>query len=243
MLQFAMKTDIGRVRSLNEDSCNCGSFSDSFAWAVVCDGMGGALAGEVASKTAVDFISDRIRKAYRRDMTETAAGYLLTTAIIASGIQIHDDSINNSEHNGMGTTVVACIALKNTLVCANVGDSRGYLLNKHGLKKITHDHSLVQELIDAGSLREEDAEFFPHKNIITRVLGTAEEVDVDIFTVPFFAHDRFLLCTDGFSNMVHEARIEELLKNNKPCDAVELMINEANNNGGRDNITVAVIEK
>ncbi|MBE6811614.1 MAG: Stp1/IreP family PP2C-type Ser/Thr phosphatase [Ruminococcaceae bacterium] len=242
-MQFAMKTDTGRVRALNEDSCNSGSFSDSFAWAIVCDGMGGALAGEIASKTAVDFIADRIRRAYRRDMSETAAGYLLTTAIIASGILIHDDSEKNAEHKGMGTTVVACIALKNTLVCANVGDSRGYLLSKHGLRQITHDHSLVQELIDAGKLSEHDAEFFPHRNVITRVLGADEYVDVDIFTVPFTAHDRFLLCTDGLTNMVSDARVAEILKSSALEEVVNKLINEANENGGKDNITVAVIEK
>ena len=242
-MHYAMKTDIGRVRELNEDACNCGSFSDSFAWAVVCDGMGGALAGEVASNSAVDYITERIRRAYRRDMSETSAGYLLTTAIIASGILICDDSKKNAVHEGMGTMVVACIALKNTLVCANVGDSRGYLFTKKGLRRITHDHSLVQELIDAGKLSEQDAESFPHRNIITRVLGTEENVDVDIFTVPFAAHDRFLLCTDGLTNMVSEKRIAELLKTANVEEAAEILIKEANKNGGTDNITVAVIEK
>ncbi len=242
-MQYAMKTDIGRVREQNEDACSCGSVSDSFGWAVVCDGMGGALAGEVASGTAVDFISERIRRAYRRDMSEVSAGHLLTTAIIASGILICDDSKKNRAHEGMGTTVVACIALKNTLVCANVGDSRGYLYNKNGLSRITRDHSLVQELIDAGRLSAEEAEVYPHRNVITRVLGTEELIDVDIFTVPFAANDRFLLCTDGLTNMVSEQCIAEILKRTAPDEAVATLINEANKNGGTDNITVAVIQK
>ncbi len=242
-MQCAMKTDIGRAREHNEDTCSCGSVSDSFGWAVVCDGMGGALAGEVASSTAVEFISERIRRSYRRDMSEVSAGYLLTTAIIASGILICDDSKKNASHEGMGTTVVACIALKNTLVCANVGDSRGYILNKNGLKQITKDHSLVQELIDSGRLSEADAEFFPHRNVITRVLGTTEDVDVDIFTIPFLPKDRFLLCSDGLTNMVKDDRIAEILKIADADEAAEKLVNEANLNGGTDNITVAVIEK
>ncbi len=242
-MHYAMKTDTGRLREQNEDACRGGLLPGLFAWAVVCDGMGGALAGEVASGTAVDFISDRIRRAYRRDMTEVSAGHLLTTSITAAGILISDDSKKNVGHKGMGTTVVAGIALNNTLVCASVGDSRGYLFNKNGLRQITRDHSLVQELIDAGKLSANDAEFYPHKNIITRVLGTDERVEVDIFTVPFTVHDRFLLCSDGLTNMVSDVRIAEILKIENLDEAVETLINEANENGGTDNITVAVIEK
>lgn len=242
-MQFSMKTDTGMIRSVNEDACDTGALSDSYAWGVVCDGMGGALAGEVASAIAVETISSRIKKAYRRDMNETSARYLLMTAIIAAGIEVYDDSIAAVEHNGMGTTVVAYIALKNSLICASVGDSRGYFINKDKFVQVTHDHSLVQELIDSGKLTEEEALTFPYRNIITRVLGAGEEVEIDFFTIPFAKNDRFLLCTDGLTNMVSDNEIEDILRNYPLEDIPGILIDAANKNGGTDNITVAVIEK
>ncbi len=242
-MQFSMKTDTGLVRSANEDSCTVGAFSDQYAWGIVCDGMGGALAGEIASQTAVDFISSRIKKAYRKDMTETSARYLLLSAIIASNILIREDSRRNPAHHGMGTTIVAYIALKNSLVCASVGDSRGYRFNKNGLEQITHDHSLVQELLDEGKLTPEEAETFPHKNIITRVLGTEEYVEIDFFTVPFQKNDLFMLCSDGLSNMVSTEEITRELMN-RDFDAIPgRLIDLANQNGGTDNISVVLIQK
>ena len=242
-MQFAAKTDTGRVRSLNEDACSVGSYSEQYAWGIVCDGMGGALAGEVASQTAVDFIESRIKKAYRRDMSELSARYLLMSAIIAANILIHDDSCKNVEHRGMGTTIVAYVVLKSSVVCASVGDSRGYHFSKNKLEQITHDHSLVQELIDAGKLTVEESKNYPHRNIITRVLGTQENVEIDFFTIPFMKNDRFLICTDGLTNMVSADVIEEVIKKEKTDNVPLRLIELANENGGTDNITVAIIEK
>lgn len=242
-MHFAVKTDAGRVRSLNEDACTAGIVGDQYAWGIVCDGMGGALAGEVASQTAVDFISNRIQKAYRRDMNEISAKYLLMSAIIAANILIYDDSCKNDEHRGMGTTIVAYLVLKDSLICASVGDSRGYLFRKSKLEQITHDHSLVQELVDAGKLTPESAKNYPHRNIITRVLGTEEKVEIDFFTIPFLKKDRFMICTDGLTNMVSAEVIENVIKSEKTDNVPSRLIALANENGGTDNITVAIIEK
>ena len=129
---------------MNQDACDSGVVSDKFAWGIVCDGMGGAPAGDIAAQTAVEIIRDRIRNAYRDNMTPVSAKYLLQSAVVAANLEILDNSIENPERIGMGSTVVACIVLKDTLVCAFVGDSRGYVAGKSGFDMITHDHSLVQ---------------------------------------------------------------------------------------------------
>ncbi len=242
-MKFAFMTDKGIVRSSNEDACEAGTFDDSFAWGIVCDGMGGALAGEVASSIAVSCISERIQNGYRSDMSAVSARLLLESAVIAAGVLVYENSCANPAHYGMGTTVVAAIVLKDCIVCAYVGDSRAYIVNKNGIEQISHDHSLVQERIDAGIMTEEEALYAPDRNIITRVLGVEEIVKVDIVTVPFEKKEKLLLCSDGLSNMLSNRKIFELMNSIVTPSLPEIMIQNANMAGGRDNISVVVIEK
>lgn len=238
-----MKTDVGKVRYMNQDACDAGVFSKNAAWAVVCDGMGGAPAGDLAAKTAVEVISKRIKDNYREDMTVTSAKYLLLTAITAADILIFDSANENDNYRGMGTTIVACIILNNVVVCAFAGDSRAYILQDDSLEMITHDHSLVQEKIDAGLLSEDDAAFDPDRNLITRALGVSESINVDFSQRELQSGARLLLCTDGLTNFVDKHMLKSLLGEKNVQQIPEQLVNHANAAGGRDNITAVVIAK
>lgn len=243
LLQIAMKTDKGIVRSMNQDACDAGVFSPDAAWAVVCDGMGGAPAGDIAARTAVNVISSRISNAFRADMSINSAKNLLTTAITAADILIYDDANENVDYQGMGTTIVACMILQDVVVCAFAGDSRAYILHDDTFELITHDHSLVQEKIDAGLLTEDDAARDPDRNLITRALGVTETINIDFSERDFKSGDRLLLCTDGLTNFVEEEVIAEMLRAQDVSEVPDRLIRYANAAGGRDNITAVVIVK
>ncbi|MBQ6863503.1 MAG: Stp1/IreP family PP2C-type Ser/Thr phosphatase [Clostridia bacterium] len=238
-----MKTDKGIVRSMNQDACDAGEFSPDAAWAVVCDGMGGAPAGDIAAKTAVNVISTRIRDAFRPDMSLNSAKNLLTTAITAADILIYDDANENVDYRGMGTTIVACMILNDMVVCAFAGDSRAYILHDDTFEMITHDHSLVQEKIDAGLLSEDDAAKDPDRNLITRALGVTETINIDFSERDFKKGDRLILCTDGLTNFVSEDTIAQMLRRDDIEVIPDELIRHANEAGGRDNITAVVIVK
>ncbi len=228
---------------MNQDACDAGEFSPDAAWAVVCDGMGGAPAGDIAAKTAVNVISTRIRDAFRPDMSLNSAKNLLTTAITAADILIYDDANENVDYRGMGTTIVACMILNDMVVCAFAGDSRAYILHDDTFEMITHDHSLVQEKIDAGLLSEDDAAKDPDRNLITRALGVTETINIDFSERDFKKGDRLILCTDGLTNFVSEDTIAQMLRRDDIEVIPDELIRHANEAGGRDNITAVVIVK
>jgi protein phosphatase len=229
-----MLSDKGNVRSFNEDYAKCLE-TEEYNIYVVADGMGGHNAGEIASKMAADgiieYISNNICK---EDYLE-----ILKNAIKKVNLDILNVSKEKDECHGMGTTITACLAIDNKVIVANVGDSSSYLIRGHDVIKITKDHSLVQELVDLGTISEIQAAHHPKKNIITRAVGTNESVVVDIFTVEKNKFDIFMLCSDGLTNEITREDIisaideEESLK-----DTCERLVKVAKNNGGRDNITV-----
>jgi PPM family protein phosphatase len=221
------KTDTGRQRNANEDSY--------FARApifVVADGMGGARAGEVASKAAAD--------AFERDMPEGPLEQGLRKVIEAANHEIHELARNDPSRSGMGTTLTAAVIdpAAEEVVLGHVGDSRAYRLRDGRLERLTRDHSLVEEMRRRGQLTDEQAEDHPQRSIITRALGPEPEVEVDLQTVPARAGDVFLLCSDGLTTMIGDDRIAEVLGGGGSMeDAVRILVDDANNAGGRDNIT------
>lgn len=227
------KSDVGIKRKFNED--NLGYFEcDLYRIYIVADGMGGHKAGEVASKMAVDsvikFISENINK-FDDNVLEEAIKYV--------NLQIYNHSKDNDSLNGMGTTITACLCYNNKVIVANVGDSSCFGIKNNKIYKLTKDHSLVQQLLDAGSISEMEAMNHPNKNIITRAVGTSEEVDVDIFKFKIGEYDRYLICSDGLTNEVSVDKIISILNTEKDNKlASGKLVNEANENGGRDNITV-----
>jgi protein phosphatase len=223
----AFRTDTGRQRSENEDAL--------FVRApifVVADGMGGAQAGEVASKAAAD--------AFDRDLPEGAPERFLRETIEEANRRIHELAHADPSRAGMGTTITAAIvdAQKEEVAVGHVGDSRAYRLRRGKLERLTRDHSLVEEMRRKGQITDAQAEDHPQRSIITRALGPEPDVEVDLQTVPAAPGDVFLLCSDGLTTMVSEERITAILAAaGSMREAVRTLVDEANGAGGRDNIT------
>lgn len=218
-----------------------GRASGSVAWAVVCDGMGGAAGGNVASSTAVKLISERISSTYRLGMSSNSIRNMLTSAIAAANISVYDISKSNEELSGMGTTVVTALVADGVVCIAHAGDSRAYILSDGNLRQITKDHSVVQEMVDTGRLTPDEARDDPRKNIITRALGVGEELRIDFCEETLNNDDVLLLCTDGLTNYVDPEEINKLTNDGKFYEYAERLVNRANENGGGDNITVVTV--
>ena len=240
-MRIVAKTDIGLKRVCNEDSYAAGELPGSVAWAVVCDGMGGATGGNIASSTAVKLISERISSGYHKGMTTNSIRNILISAITAANIIVFDASRENPELTGMGTTVVAAILVDGVACIAHAGDSRAYILSKSGLRQLTKDHSFVQEMVDNGSLTEDEAKIDPRKNIITRALGVDEDIRIDFCEEFLDEDDVLLICTDGLTNYVTESEICDITSENNYYEYAEKLVNRANSNGGGDNITVVTL--
>lgn len=235
-------SDAGKVRKSNQDAFAFGLFDDGSAWAVVCDGMGGANGGNVASRMAVDNLSASLKSGYRPNMSELSIKNLLDSAVSAANIRVYDKSKENKELNGMGTTVVAVLICGKTAYIAHAGDSRAYALSDGRLEQITRDHSIVQNMIEDGKLSADEARFHPRKNVITRALGVEESVSAEFTVTDLKSEGKMLICTDGLSNYVSLETLEEMLL--KPYDEsiAKKLIDVANSNGGGDNVTAVVIE-
>ena len=241
-MQIFSKTDRGRVRTDNQDAYFAGKITDDAVFAVVCDGMGGANAGNVASELAVRHISEYVIRSYRDGMDMTDTEKTLKNAIVSANISLYDKAVNNAELAGMGTTAVAAFVKDGTAVIAHVGDSRIYLVNGE-IKQLTRDHSVVQSLIESGKITPEDAKVHPRKNVITRALGAEENVAVDSDCLNLSNGDTLLLCSDGLTNFLEDKDILRVFQNNDISAVAEKLVETANENGGGDNITVVTVTK
>ena len=233
-------TDTGRVRSMNEDYVfvserPIGRLSNLF---VVADGMGGHNAGERASSYAVEVLLQSIRKNKEKNPVK-----VMRRAIESANDMVYQESISSDRSRGMGTTMVAAVNCKDRLYVANVGDSRLYIINSQ-IRQITKDHSLVEEMVRLGKLTKEEGRNHPDKNIITRAVGAEETVQIDCFEERIGIRDVVLLCSDGLTNMVSDEQIQQIINTEKNLQkAAELLVETANRNGGRDNITVLLISR
>lgn len=241
-MQIFSKTDRGRVRTDNQDAYFAGKITDDAVFAVVCDGMGGANAGNVASELAVRHISEYVMRSYRSSMDMTDTEKTLKNAIVSANISLYDKAVNNAELAGMGTTTVAAFVKDGAAVIAHVGDSRIYLINGE-IKQLTRDHSVVQSLIESGKITPEDAKVHPRKNVITRALGAEEDVAVDSDCLALSDGDTLLLCSDGLTNFLDDKDILKVFQNNDISAVAERLVETANENGGGDNITVVTVTK
>ena len=227
-----IKSDAGNVRELNEDYA---SFieDERFKIYLVADGMGGHNAGEIASKLAVKSI---IR--YLLEHSEEDENILLNAVKYANN-EIYEISQKNDKCKGMGTTITGCFIKGDMIQVVNVGDSCCFSIKDNEIKKVTKDHSWVQELIDAGAITEEEGRVHPKKNIITRALGTNSSVKIDIFNIDKSESSMFLLCYDGLSNEVRKEEMIEIVNKCKDFnEACEKLVDLAKSRGGKDNITV-----
>lgn len=244
-MRAAGLTDIGKVRSINQDSFHVMGDKNIY---IVADGMGGHAAGDQASRIAVKTITE-ILSTYdftgSEDSPEEDFGMsieeLIRYALQEANEQILLASLSNQHLQGMGTTAIVAVEHRGSLFVGHVGDSRTYLVRNQQLSQITEDHSVVQQLVKAGAISEEEAQVHPYKNVITRCLGMQANVEPDTLELVLQAGDKILMCSDGLSNMVSDQQMEEMLNTHEPEEACRKLIDMANENGGTDNITVVLL--
>lgn len=241
-MQIYKRTDIGLRRTSNQDFCDGGLFADGSGWLIVCDGMGGANGGNIASALAAEEIGNAVTDLYDPAMDGEAIQRLLFSAVEGANLSIYDMARADPKLYGMGTTVVTAILKNGVAHIVHVGDSRAYLITPEGAKQVTVDHSMVQEMVDTGSLTPEEARNHPQKNIITRALGVRPSVDAEYHAVPYGEGDILLACTDGMSAYAEEADIYALARQMDGRQLAERLVEIAIEGGGSDNITVVVAD-
>ena len=234
-------TDVGKVRDHNEDSVIILKNHNDECILAVADGMGGHRAGEVASSIAITYLAHHFQESFY-NLTKEEAITWINDSIDSINSKIFNHEKDHPESIGMGTTLVLALYTKDYLLFGNIGDSSGYILKNKKLHKVTVDHSLVNLLIEAGELTEEQAKNHPRKNVLMKALGASQVVEADIFECVTDI-DGILLASDGLTNMLEISKIESVLNSSEEIEEkiVEL-IRKANNNGGIDNISVAFLE-
>lgn len=239
----AVYSDVGKVRKVNEDSYFVSDFKDRCGYIIVADGMGGHNGGQIASRTAIDIIKNTLVVENLVGLSNEKIEDCLNLCINEANKAVLSKSLNDEKLDGMGTTVVICVIIKDDVYIANVGDSRLYAVRKNNIAQITKDHSYVQQLIDMGEITEKEAENHPRKNVITRAVGCDIKVEVDTYHYKAKKDDYILLCTDGLSNMVDNSVILKSITDSKSLqDAVNTLGDIAINNGGYDNITLVAVK-
>ncbi len=238
MPKFEGRSHIGKIRADNQDSFECEELGDDCGFAVVCDGMGGAKGGEVASSLAAGTIVSVIRADYREGMTDGDITGMLAKACEAANAEVYRRSVADPDLAGMGTTVVAAFVAGGSAYIIHVGDSRAYLIKDTGILQITSDHSVVQQLVDSGEISPEAARTHPQKNIITKAIGVDGYLSYDCCRVILDKGDVLLLCTDGLTNMVSDSEIFRLVSQSRDVSA---LIDAALDGGGSDNITAVLV--
>ena len=223
------RTDIGKVRPINEDSFYLPGEGENFC--AIADGMGGHNAGEVASAMAVEFFSGKMRGA-------AVSGAAMREAVEGANRAVFEKSLEANQLSGMGTTFTALAVSGNNVHIAHVGDSRAYLLRNGSIMRLTLDHTLVEEMVLQGVITPREAKHHPKRNYITRALGTAEYVEVDLIQIELQPGDVFFLCSDGLSNHVEDKKILEICRMDSGWnEKVSMVVDAALENGGSDNIT------
>jgi len=232
------------VRSHNEDSI---AVEKEIGLAVLADGMGGYNAGEVASGIAVAMICSEVKKALATNKTEVLNGSAVEKLIAEQSVRaneaIYEAAQSQPRYSGMGTTLVVAFWHDNQVTVGHIGDSRLYRLRGETLELLTRDHSLLQEQIDSGMITKEQARYSQNKNLVTRAVGIDPEVEAEVHTYPVQAGDLFLLCSDGLNDMLPDEDIQltlSSLQSNLPL-AAEQLVQQANDNGGRDNVSVILV--
>jgi len=236
-------TDVGNVRSQNQDAFRIVELGKNALLAVVCDGMGGAKSGNVASRLASEVFSEEVKRSFSADLTPDEAEQMLRAAAKLANISVFEQSQLSEDYAGMGTTLVAALTYPRATLVLNIGDSRAYLINADGVQCITRDHSVVEMMVQRGELTPEQAKTHPSKNLITRAVGTEETVFSDVFRVETEPEDCILLCSDGLSNQMADQEILfEVVHGARRDDCCRRLLEIAKNRGAPDNVTSVLIE-
>ena len=262
-MNFFGKSDTGKMRTANQDSYAIRPISKNATLCVVCDGMGGAKSGNVASETAISVFCDsvvkyctpKITKLKKLKISSDDACVILDDAARDANSAVYEKSQTSPDYEGMGTTLVAALFVDDVAYVINIGDSRMYLISDNTITQVTHDHSYVQHLIDSGTVSVEEARNHPFRNRITRAVGISPETESDIFSVELSSLDvaYLLLCSDGLSGLLLPEDIYEMISSDldidvvtdiesELCDKTDRLIKAANDAGGTDNITAVLVK-
>ena len=243
-MKGAGSSDIGLIRKKNQDTfCLRLNEDAAAAAAVVCDGMGGAKGGETAAAIAAETFMEHLTAAAWQELSPEGTAVLLRESVARANLSVFDRSRTDPALHGMGTTLVAAVVRGNGAVVANVGDSRCYCLTDGVLRRITVDHSHVQELVDRGIITPEEARIHPERNLITRAVGIRRKVLCDLFTFETGEGDRFLLCSDGLSGPLTDGEIRDILaRTQTPEECCQELTRAALDRGAPDNVTVVVLD-
>ena len=242
MIKAYAKSDLGKVREMNQDYYYISNSLDEVQLYLLADGMGGYNGGEIASKLAVQTAKNYIENNFKEiEKDRDSIIQLLGSSMEYANMVVYEKSKENAELQGMGTTLEICLIYNNKVYIGHVGDSRIYRIRKEFIRKLTQDHSYVQKLVSDGTITKEEAAHHPQKNMLMKALGCNAFVEPDVMVKGFLKDDILIMCSDGLTNMVDQETIYKMSSKNieqAPKDLVEL----ANNNGGYDNITVVVIK-
>lgn len=240
-MEMALRTHVGCVRDHNEDSVGLTEVDSGFVLAIVADGMGGHQAGDVASKKAAKLIEQELMHCFLDVSTEDKKELLLK-AIGKANEKVYSLAQENTQLQGMGTTVIASVVDQKEVVLGHVGDSRAYMLHRGALYQLTVDHSYVEFLKKHGQITAQEAETHPQRNMILRAVGTNEEVEVDLVNTPWYQGDILLLCSDGLTTMIDEKEIGNVLTSTIPLEEqADKLLTSALDAGGKDNISIILL--
>ncbi len=242
-MQYWGLTDPGCVRAQNQDAYQIEQLDRGTLLCVVCDGMGGAKSGNVASSLALDVFVQEVRRTWSPGLKADKVDQMLRSAVKLANFTVFDQAQQFEEFEGMGTTLVAALIRGNEVVVANVGDSRAYIVNQEGIRRLTTDHSLVQMMVERGELTKEQARTYPGKNLITRAIGTEPVVNCDLFRCTVARGDCLLLCTDGITNMMDDQEILfEVVHGVNKQYCCQRLLEIAKNRGAPDNATSIFVQ-
>lgn len=240
-MKIFCKSDIGKQRTENQDRVWIGPLSENAVAAVLCDGMGGENAGSYASQMTVDFISERIKKGFREDISRNSLRNLLITSVTAANSLVYDKARADLDKRGMGTTCVCSVVLDDRAYIINVGDSRAYHIFGDSMQQITKDHTYIRWLVEDGQITEEESRNHRDRNRITRAVGAEQDITPDYFELDLFEDSILLFCSDGLHSYGDDAEIAEIVVNNPISKVCDELVEYALVGGGNDNISVAVI--
>lgn len=242
MIKAYARSDIGKVREINQDSYYISDSLDEVQIYMLADGMGGYKGGEIASKLAIQSAKSYIENNFKEiEKDKDSIIQLVASSMEYANMVVYEKSQENKELEGMGTTLEVCLIYNNRVFIGHIGDSRIYRIRKEFMRKLTQDHSYVQKLVKDGKITQEEAVHHPQKNMLMKALGCNAFVEPDVMVKGFLKDDILIMCSDGLSNLVPQEEIFELAKKDIEFAPKEL-IEIANNNGGYDNITIVVIK-
>lgn len=242
-MQYWGLTDPGCARSQNQDAYQMEMLDKHTLLCVICDGMGGAKSGNVASTLAIDVFTQEVKRTYQSGMSDKELDWMLRNAVKLANFTVYDQAKQFEEFDGMGTTLVAALIRGKTATIVNVGDSRGYYIDEDGIRQVTTDHSLVQMMVSRGELTAEQAKTYPGKNFITRAIGTEAVAECDVFTCKLKKKACIFLCTDGLTNLLDEQEILfEVAHEDDKEQCCQRLLDIVKRRGAPDNVTSILVE-